>query len=238
MNSRNKGQAAVSSALLLAGILGISMFTSGTTEQSSTPENDIEIHDLYEMEQAETGDDFAVAEEIEKSEIEELNTSESLLVSGDSFSSTTAPSNGAQDEIVPDPETSETNAAQHDDETASITADAVSSSITEAAAAVQVYYFVNENVPFADGFSPPYDASYNYSPLDELGRCGRAWAILSQEAMPTQPRGSIGMIRPSGWHLIRYDFIDGQYLYNRCHLIGYQLGGSNSPRNLITGTRF
>ena len=56
--------------------------------------------------------------------------------------------------------------------------------------------------------------------------------------MPTEKRGSIGSIKPSGWHTVKYDHIDGKYLYNRCHLIGYQLTGENAnEKNLITCTR-
>ena len=71
-----------------------------------------------------------------------------------------------------------------------------------------------------------------------LGRCGVASANISKDLMPTEKRGSIGMIKPSGWHTIKYDHIDGKYLYNRCHLIGYQLTGENAnEKNLITCTR-
>ncbi len=79
-----------------------------------------------------------------------------------------------------------------------------------------------------------------YSPLDALGRCGAAFALVGTETMPTEERGSIGMVKPSGWHTVRYDgLVDGNYLYNRCHLIGYQLAGENAnDRNLITGTRY
>lgn len=78
-----------------------------------------------------------------------------------------------------------------------------------------------------------------YSLQDMFGRCGRAFANISPGTMPTEERGEIGMVRPSGWQTVRYDFIDGAYLYNRCHLIGYQLAGENAnERNLITGTRY
>ena len=74
--------------------------------------------------------------------------------------------------------------------------------------------------------------------LDLLGRCGVASANISKDLMPTEKRGSIGSIKPSGWHTIKYDHIDGKYLYNRCHLIGYQLTGENAnEKNLITCTR-
>ena len=78
-----------------------------------------------------------------------------------------------------------------------------------------------------------------YSDLDSLGRCGQAYALIGTETMPDEDRGSIGQIKPSGWHTVRYDdLIDGKYLYNRCHLIGFQLAGENAnEKNLITGTR-
>lgn len=79
----------------------------------------------------------------------------------------------------------------------------------------------------------------SYSELDSLGRCGKAEALCGSELMPTGERGSIGSIKPSGWHTVKYDFINGKYLYNRCHLIGWQLTGQNAnPKNLITGTRY
>ena len=79
-----------------------------------------------------------------------------------------------------------------------------------------------------------------YSPLDSLGRCGVASALVGAETMPAEERGSIGTVKPSGWHTVRYDgLVDGNYLYNRCHLLGYQLTGENAnERNLITGTRY
>lgn len=100
------------------------------------------------------------------------------------------------------------------------------------------YVEVSGNVPsFTDAdLSSPAET---YKPLDSLGRCGSAMAIVSHETMPTEERGSIGMVKPSGWHTVRYDdLIADRYLYNRCHLIGYQLTGENAnERNLITGTR-
>ncbi len=79
----------------------------------------------------------------------------------------------------------------------------------------------------------------SYSPLDSLGRCGEALASVGKDIMPTEDRGSIGQVKPSGWVTAKYDFVDGKYLYNRCHLIGFQLTGENAnERNLITGTRY
>ena len=78
-----------------------------------------------------------------------------------------------------------------------------------------------------------------YSDLDVLGRCGVAFANVGIDTMPTEERGAIGSVKPSGWQTVKYDFVDGKYLYNRCHLIGFQLAGENAnPKNLITGTRY
>lgn len=79
-----------------------------------------------------------------------------------------------------------------------------------------------------------------YPDLDRLGRCGACVAVVSPGTMPTEERGSIGAVKPSGWQTVRYDdLVDGRYLYNRCHLIGYQLTGENAnERNLVTGTRY
>ena len=78
-----------------------------------------------------------------------------------------------------------------------------------------------------------------YSPLDFLGRAGKAVACIGKDIMPTEERGSIGQVKPTGWHTVKYDCVDGKYLYNRCHLIGYQLTGENAnEQNLITGTRY
>ena len=78
-----------------------------------------------------------------------------------------------------------------------------------------------------------------YSELDYLGRCGAAYANICLDIMPTEPREEIGQVKPTGWQTVKYDCVDGKYLYNRCHLIGYQLAGENAnKRNLITGTRY
>ena len=79
----------------------------------------------------------------------------------------------------------------------------------------------------------------SYSELDSLGRCGPAFACIGLDLMPTEERGNIGNVRPTGWQTVKYDCVEGKYLYNRCHLIGYQLCGVNAnKKNLITGTRY
>lgn len=101
------------------------------------------------------------------------------------------------------------------------------------------YVVINENVPFFPESDFTEEAFETYSDLDELGRCGAAFANVGKETMPTEERGQIGMIKPSGWQTVKYDCVDGKYLYNRCHLIGYQLSAENAnEKNLITGTRY
>lgn len=110
------------------------------------------------------------------------------------------------------------------------------------------YAVINDNAPNLNATdaeallaqaSSPAEAEA-FSPLDDLGRCGVAMAVVSPDTQPAEPRGSIGMIKPSGWRTVRYDdLVDGRYLYNRCHLIGYQLTGEGANElNLITGTRY
>jgi len=102
------------------------------------------------------------------------------------------------------------------------------------------YVELEGNLPAFTAESMTATAYEVYSPLDLLGRCGVAKACLGPELMPTEERGPIGMVKPSGWQTVRYDDrIEGKYLYNRCHLIGYQLAGENANEmNLITGTRY
>lgn len=99
---------------------------------------------------------------------------------------------------------------------------------------------VNGNVPYFSEEELTTQSFESYSELDSLGRCGIAYACIGPDLMPTEERGSIGNVRPTGWHTVKYnDIVDGNYLYNRCHLIGYLLSGENAnERNLITGTRY
>ena len=100
------------------------------------------------------------------------------------------------------------------------------------------YVILNNNEPEFSKEDYETDEIEQYSDLDSLGRCGVAFANVSINTMPTEKRGSIGMIKPSGWKLAKYDIVDGKYLFNRCHLIGYQLTGENANvKNLITCTR-
>lgn len=103
----------------------------------------------------------------------------------------------------------------------------------------QPYAIINDNVPFFTEDDLSTEAFEYYSPQDQYGRCGVAYANICREIMPTEPRGEIGAVKPSGWHTVKYDFLTDNYLYNRCHLIGYQLAGENANDcNLITGTRY
>lgn len=103
----------------------------------------------------------------------------------------------------------------------------------------EAYAVMNDNIPFFTKTNLPTKSFEYYSELDELGRCGVACANVGQDIMPMEERGSIGQIKPSGWQTVKYDNVDGNYLYNRCHLIGYQLSAENAnEKNLITGTRY
>ena len=101
------------------------------------------------------------------------------------------------------------------------------------------YVTINDNIPFFTDEEKVRESYEKYGELDGLGRCTVCIACIGIDIMPTEERGSIGSVKPSGWQTVKYDFISGKYLYNRCHLIGYQLTGENANKqNLITGTRF
>lgn len=101
------------------------------------------------------------------------------------------------------------------------------------------YIIIDDNIPNFTEEDYIKNSFETYSELDSLGRCGVAYANIGKELMPTEERGSIGMIKPSGWQTVKYDIVEGKYLYNRCHLIGYQLTGENAnSKNLITCTRY
>ncbi|MBQ3231053.1 MAG: DNA/RNA non-specific endonuclease [Clostridia bacterium] len=101
------------------------------------------------------------------------------------------------------------------------------------------YCVINDNIPSFSQEELTVDSYEFYASLDSLGRCGITVASIGKDLMPTEERGNIGMVKPTGWHTVKYDFVDGKYLYNRCHLIGFQLTGENAnTRNLITGTRY
>ena len=101
------------------------------------------------------------------------------------------------------------------------------------------YVVLNGNVPEFEEEDFTTQSFEHYAPLDLLGRCGQAFANIGWDLMPTGERESIWEVRPSGWKKSRYDFVDGESLYNRCHLIAHQLTAENAnERNLITGTRY
>ena len=101
------------------------------------------------------------------------------------------------------------------------------------------YVEINDNQPEFEDYELTTEAFEEYSELDELGRCGAAEACVGEETMPTEERGNISSVKPTGWKNKDYDNVDGGRLYNRCHLIGFQLTGENAnEKNLITGTRY
>lgn len=101
------------------------------------------------------------------------------------------------------------------------------------------YVVIDDNEPnFTEEELQP-EAYETYGTLDALGRCSTAEASIGEGLMPTEKRGAIGQVKPTGWHTVKYDMVEGKYLYNRCHLIGYQLTAENAnEENLITGTRY
>ena len=101
------------------------------------------------------------------------------------------------------------------------------------------YIAIDGNQPGFTQKEKTEESFEQYSALDALGRCGTACANIGRDLMPTEKRGSIGKVKPTGWHTVKYDIVEGKYLYNRCHLIGYQLTAENAnKKNLITGTRY
>lgn len=101
------------------------------------------------------------------------------------------------------------------------------------------YTIMNNNQPFFTDDQLTAVSFEMYSGLDKLGRCSVCFVNVGTDTMPTEERGEIGQVKPSGWQLVKYDNVDGRYLYNRCHLIGFQLTGENANvQNLITGTRY
>ncbi len=101
------------------------------------------------------------------------------------------------------------------------------------------YVVINDNDPDFTDADMTTTSFESYGELDGLGRCTTAFANIGKDLMPAEKRGSIGEVKPTGWQTAKYDNVDGKYLYNRCHLIGYQLTGENAnEKNLITGTRY
>lgn len=102
------------------------------------------------------------------------------------------------------------------------------------------YVEINGNQPYFTESEYVLESFEIYSELDELGRCGTAYANVCREIMPTEERGAIGSVKPTGWHTVKYPgIISDNYLYNRCHLIAFSLAGENAnEKNLITGTRY
>lgn len=181
---------------------------------SENPDNDVEdLPNQSVVDQTQTSDDPETIEPDENTEQQETNGQETTDPNG--YTSTVPPTDPAEE---------------------------VSSLLDETIAGYSgsPYIEINGNVPYFTEEDYTTSAFEYYSGLDSLGRCGVAYANICTEIMPTEERGEIGSVKPSGWQTIRYNgVVDGNYLYNRCHLIGYQLSGENAnEENLITGTRY
>ena len=123
--------------------------------------------------------------------------------------------------------------------TAAYSSKSAAGAVSASAVSDTPYTVLNDNIPLFSEDEITSKSFEEYSDLDGLGRCGAAFACIGTDLMPTEERGAIGQVKPSGWHTVKYDCVDGKYLYNRCHLIGYQLSGENAnEKNLITGTRY
>ena len=147
----------------------------------------------------------------------------------------------SSEEIIPIEEVSETKVEEvsQNEAASSISNNTPSFEIPRYEDYNKPFVYINGNVPFFTNEELTTTPFEYYSNLDGLGRCGVAYANICKEIMPTEERDEIGMVKPSGWNQNKYDFVDGKYLYNRCHLIGYQLAGENAnEKNLITGTRY
>lgn len=148
----------------------------------------------------------------------------------------------AQDLLLTESTNSGSNRAAAD----TMTESRITEQVPTAASALAVpeffgepYVVIHDNQPDFTEEEKTTESYEHYSDLDSLGRCGVAEANIGQNLMPTEKRGAIGQVKPTGWHTVKYDQVDGKYLYNRCHLIGYQLTGENAnEKNLITGTRY
>ena len=103
----------------------------------------------------------------------------------------------------------------------------------------EYYVAINDNIPFFDDSDLTEESYEYYSDLDKLGRCGYCMACVGKDIMPTEKRGDISSVKPTGWVQAKYDIVDGEAIWNRSHLLGYQLTGENAnEKNLITGARY
>lgn len=207
----------ISTILLCVVIVGYSLIEPPNKETSTSSVE--EIHEPVSNTEVANELENHVEQIVDNHQTEKENETNQEIDSQEPIDSSTASVNEAQESIVDSTPFDYSSIPQYDK---------------------NPYTIVNNNYPF---FSDDEFVIYSfekYSDLDELGRCGVAYANICKELMPTEERGPIGHVRPNGWHTVKYnDLIDGNYLYNRCHLIGYQLAGENdNVQNLITGTRY
>lgn len=226
------------SLLILIGISGCGEKAESTGHQES-----VRSTSIAESIADESSDYLADKSEQQSSEKSEESSSKASAVSSESNSQISKPDNQSSPEASPESsapslESSSENPSENSDiiSNGNLTVKAVDPS-TLPAYSGEPYVVVNYNDPV---FPEITTMSYEYySDLDYLGRCGMTIACIGKDLMPTEARGSIGMVKPTGWHTIKYDNVDGKYLYNRCHLIGFQLTAENAnEKNLITGTRY
>ncbi|MGN0256257.1 MAG: DNA/RNA non-specific endonuclease [Chordicoccus sp.] len=169
-----------------------------------------------------------------------LHPSDKRTATPESTTESVAEHTAAPTAAPADSQTAEPTAAPADQAQAQTQAAGTSFQLSDVPAyAGAPYVAVNNNVPYFSDSDLTAISFEQYGDLDSLGRCTAAYASIGQDLMPTEKRGDISSVKPTGWHYVKYDGIDGKYLYNRCHLIGYQLTAENAnEKNLITGTRY
>ncbi len=214
-------------SLLLAALLTLSLLAgcgSGTSSSSSSAEPSLSSVSGSQS----RGPGFS-----------DVSTPESSSPGSSSTAATPASSSGAASSAPP-PAGGQTSAAGSGEPQPSPVPAAPAFSLEDVPPySGSAYVALHDNAPYFSTSQLTPVSREDYAPLDTLGRCGSAYACVGRDIMPTEERGSIGQVKPTGWHTIRYDNVDGKYLYNRCHLIGYQLSAENAnTRNLITGTRY
>ena len=172
------------------------------------------------------------SEQFDETTTEIVETTESQLTENENEEITDIPESEKAEE-------KETKKAEKAESVGDDNSKAVLSEIPEYSG--RAYAVINDNVPSFNKYELTIKGYETYASLDALGRCGGAVASCGREIMPgaNEERGSISAVKPSGWVQAQYDCVSGKYLYNRCHLIGWQLSAENAnKRNLITGTRY
>ncbi|MCD7709139.1 MAG: DNA/RNA non-specific endonuclease, partial [Clostridiales bacterium] len=231
-------------AALLVLVLIISLAGCGDYDYSSTGSSAVASTDGQISETENTETDVAEADETESTEAldadAEIEADDTEIAASQSEDENESNDSDSQDDAdsSSDVKLATSGSAKSNSGSSSQTSSTFDLS-TVPAYSGSPYAVVNGNVPYFTSSEITSKSFEAYSNLDALGRCGVAAASVGQDLMPTEARGEIGSVKPTGWHQEKYDFVDGKYVYNRCHLIAFELAGENAnEKNLITGTRY